>query len=199
MAFRLVLTQPPANDRKDVRDKDVGDNIFLADLPSDYKVYALYYPGAMPDVALETKLRDLGNVTGKNLLVNIGKLNDPQYDRVVAYFGVTEYPVIVVTAIASLASPLEDYVTTYARLDSQHLLNSSDRTVECVQKLFNLFIQGEVAKAVSKAKWSQRKEVLLSLTHLFANALKSVAGFIADRDISVSVLEGKFELKRSGD
>lgn len=193
MAFELVLKERSA------AGKDVGDNIFFSNLPDDYKVYALYYPGAMPDLALENKLRDLGNITGKNLLVNIGRLNDPQYDRVVACFGVKNSPVIIVTAIASLASPLQDYCTAYARLDSQLLLDSPERTIECVQKLFNLFIQGEVQKAVASAKWSEHKEVLRSLSNLFTGALKSVGGFIADRDITVSVLEGKFELKRSGD
>jgi len=40
--------------------------------------------------------------------------------------------------------------------------------------------------------------MLPRLAKSFGDALKAVGGFIARIDISVSVLEGKFELKRSG-
>jgi hypothetical protein len=192
MAFRLILTESPEPG------KDFGENVFFDNLPSDYKVYVFSYPAEMPDTTLEDKLRELGNITGNNLFVNIGRLADPQHDKIVKLFGVKNYPVIIVTAIDALASPAQDYFTAYARLDSKHLLNSPEKTVECVQKLFNLFIQGKVSEAIAQAKWRQRTELVVWLTHFFTEPLKALGGFIAERDISISLLGGKIELKRSG-
>src|SRR5262249_6055868 len=148
MAFQLILQSPAAKARavgegsasRDIKEdsfRDIGENVLFYDLPLDYKVYAFYYPSAMGDPELEQRLRDLGRITGQNLLVNIGGLNDPQLGRIQTLFGIRNYPVIVVTALSDLASPANEYFTAYARLDSKHLLNSAVRTVECVEKLFN--------------------------------------------------------------
>ena len=191
MPFQLVLKEPPTENAK-----SVGENIFFENLPFDYKVYALYYPAAMPDEALEAKLRALGAITGGNLLVNIGRLDDPQLDKIASLFQVKSYSVIIVTAVDALASAGAHYLSAYARLDSKHFLDSPDRVVDCVQRLFNLFIQGKVSDAIAKAKWSQRQELVAWVANVFTNALKSLGGFIAARDISVSLYEGKFELKQ---
>ena len=39
MAYKLVFTERPTEGQK-----DFGENAFLDDLPTDYKVYAFYYP-----------------------------------------------------------------------------------------------------------------------------------------------------------
>jgi tetratricopeptide (TPR) repeat protein len=57
----------------------VGDNIFFENLPHDYKVYVLCYPGTDMNEELRNKLTSLGEQSGKNLLVNFAKLNDPNY------------------------------------------------------------------------------------------------------------------------
>ena len=193
MTYKLVFVERPTESQK-----DFGENVYLDELPADYKVYAFYYAGTMSNEPLEEKLRELGDITGKNLFVNIGKLSDKRYDEIVARFGVKEYPVIIVTAVDSLATPAGEYLSAYVRLDSKHLLDSPDRTIECVRELFNLFLQGKVAEAVSHAKWEQRAAVVVRLGHFFTGALKGLRDFIAARDISVSILEGKFELKRRG-
>ena len=194
MPSRLVFEEAPDS----AGSRAVGENVFFNDLPQECKVFLFYYPAAMPDPNLESKLRSLGQRTGTNLFVNIGWLNDPQYDKIVKYFAIQKNPEIVMTAVPDLASPFQDYATIYARLDSTHLLSSPERTLDCVLKLFNLFIQGKVAEAVAEAKSRERKELLLLVTRSIANALKSIGGFVADRDISISLVEGKFELKRSG-
>jgi len=193
LSYQLVFTSPSEDT------KAVGENVFFADLPTDYKVYAFYYPGALRDPGLEGRLRHLGEQAGKNLFVNIGALDDPQFKRVVSKFSITKYPVIAITAVASLASPTKDHVTTFARLDGKALLDSSEKTVECVQEVFNLFLQGKVADAIGKAKWTERKELLAALGHYFSDALKSLGKFISNHDISFSLTEGKLELKKSGD
>jgi hypothetical protein len=196
MAYKLIFSECPVEGQIT---KDIGENVFLADLPNDYKVYVFYYGGAMANEPLEERLRVLGNITGNNLFVNIGRLNDPQYDEVKKRFGIKQFPVIIMTAIDTLASPVDDYITSFVRLDSKYLLDSPDRTVECVQELFNLFILGKVSKAMSLAKQQQRAELLRELANVFATGFESLKDFIAERDIYISLLEGKFELKRSGD
>jgi hypothetical protein len=204
MAFELVLTEKEpessgaaGSDTKVGAAKGVGKR-FFTDLPKDYKVFLLYYRGAMGDKDLEDKLVELGTNTGKNLFVNLGSAKDPSYEMVQKRFGFKQFPVIIMTAVPDLASPGNEYLTAYAKLDSKQLLKSPEKTVECAEKLFNLFIQGDVAKAISSAKWTQRAELASAVGLVLGNALKAVGGFIASRDISVSVLEGKFELKHSG-
>jgi len=183
----------------DEHTKDIGENVFFGDLDLDYKVYAFYYPGAMPNEVLEKGLRNLGEQTGKNLFVNIGRLDDPEYSKIAKAFELRNLPAIVVTAVADLASADNEYLTAYARLDGKNLLKSADKTIQCLQKLFDLFIRGEVSGAIRQAKWRQRVELLAVVGKTFTEGLKSLGSFVADRDISFSLVEGKFELKRSGD
>jgi hypothetical protein len=205
MPFELVLTEEePESSGAAAGDvpkvgaaKGVG-KCFFTDLPDDYKVFLLYYRAAMGNKALEDKLVELGKNTGKNLFVNLGSAKDPSYGMISKRFGLNQFPVIIMTAVPDLASPANEYLTAYAKLDSKQLLSSPEKTVECAEKLFNLFIQGEVAKAISSAKSIQRAELARAVGHMLGNALKALGGFIASRDISVSVLEGKFELKHSG-
>jgi hypothetical protein len=192
MSYRLILTERPREG-----ERMVGENVFLDDLPADCKVFLFYYPGQLRNKGLEQRLRELGNITGKNLFVNIGGLNDPRLGEIEKRFAIRKNPVVVVTAIDTLASPADEYLTAYARLDSKHLLDSPDRTIECVQELFNLFIQGKVSKAISRAKWQQRTELLAQIGNFFSDALKGIGDFIAETDISFSFVEGKLELKRS--
>jgi hypothetical protein len=177
--------------------KGVGRR-FFTDLPDDYKVFLLYYRAAMGDKDLEDKLVELGKNTGKNLFVNLGSAADPSYEMISKRFGLRQFPVIIMTAVPELASAQDKYLTLYAKLDSKQLLGSAEKTVECAEKLFNLFLQGEVAKAISSAKWTQIGELAGAVGRVIGNALKVIGGFMASRDISVSVLEGKFELKHSG-
>jgi hypothetical protein len=196
MSYDLVFTDPSPSEKS--VERDIGENVVFSDLPSDYRVYALYFPAEPPNGALENSLRDLGRKTAKNLMMYFGSQGDPNLDRILPRFEIKSYPVIVVTALADLASPVDDYVTTYARLDSKHLLNSPERAVQCVEILFSLFLQGEVAKAISQAKWTQRTELASSIARVFGSALKAIGGFIAERDIVISLAIGKLELKRSG-
>jgi hypothetical protein len=68
-----------------------------------------------------------------------------------------------------------------------------------VQELFNLFIQGRVSDAISKAQWQQRADLLAQIGNVFVKALQGFGDFILDTDICVSFVEGKLELKHSGE
>jgi hypothetical protein len=198
MTFEIVLTDAESKGPTTAGAYRGVSRRFFTDLPTDYKVFLLYYRAAMGNQDLEDKLTELGESAGNNLLVNLGSVSDPNYNLIVKRFDIKKFPVIILTAVADLASPNNGDLTAYAKLDNEHLLSSPEKTVECAERLFNLFIQGKVAGAISTAKWTQRAELAGAISHVFVDALKAVAGFIASRDLSVSVLEGKFEVKRSG-
>jgi hypothetical protein len=191
MSFDLLATVPEIQGTK-----DVGENILLANLTDEYKVYAFYYPGQPVDEEFEDMLRAFGRQTGKNLLVNIGRYNDPEYDRIVSAFSIKKYPVLIVTAIEALAASRDEMLTLYARLDSELLLTSPERALKCLEDLFNLFLQGKVEEAVSHAKWAQRAEALRTLGGIFRTVLSKITGLVFDRDISISFAQVKLELKK---
>jgi hypothetical protein len=193
MPYQLVFAEKPSGVIK-----AVGENVFLDSLSTSYKVYLFYYAGAMANHPLEEGLRNLGENTGQNLFVNIGKLDDPKYDEIANRFGIETFPVIIITAVPDLASLINEYLSAYARLDSKHLMGSPERAVQCAQEVFNLFLRGKVAEALANAKSAQRKELLKWLSGLVTGVLKPVLKFIEERDIAFSVVEGKFELKKSG-
>ena len=193
MSYRLVLTEKPA-----VEAKVVGENVFFDDLPPSCKVYLFYYAGAMRNIPLEEGLRNLGEMTGQNLFVNIGRLDDPKFDEISRRFEIGTFPVVVITAVSDLASLVNEYLSAYARIDSKHLTASPEKTVQCAQEVFNLFLRGKVAAALGNAKSTQRKELLKWLGGLVTGVLKPILKFIEERDITFSLVEGKFELKKSG-
>lgn len=193
MPYQLVLSE-----LTDEKTKDFGENIFFDDLPFDYKVYMFYYPSAMPNEDLENKLQSFGKITGANLFINIGRLNDPNYKKIQNKFNIKKLPVIIITAIDKLASTPDNLSTAYVRIDSKNLLNSPDKLMECLQKLFNLFIGGDISEALSEYKKDKLKVFIARLKNMLTHAIKEIWEFIDERDISVSWIEGKFELKRSG-
>jgi hypothetical protein len=197
MAFELVLEEPPFT-AKSGAPKGVSQ-VFFSNLPQDYKVFLLYFRGAMGNPDLEDRLVEFGKQTGHNLLVNLCSANDPNYDMISERFDIRKFPAIIVTAVPSLAAAGDEYLTTFAKLDNTQLLSSPERTIQCAEELFHLFIRGKVAEAASKAKWAQRAEVAGAVAKALENALKAVGSVLARLELSFSVLEGKFELKYSGD
>jgi hypothetical protein len=192
MTYRLTLNAP-----EKAKSKDLGENVFLNNLPQDYKVYLFYYPGAMANETLEDNLRRLGDITGKNLFVNIAKLNDPNYSKIVNYFKINELPVIVMTAVSELSSNEDTSVSAFVRIDNKNLLNSNDRIIIYLQNLYNLFLGGNISEALKKAKRTEIETYVRSFTEIISNALGKILKFFDERDISISLAEGKFELKRN--
>jgi hypothetical protein len=88
MSYSLAFIKKTEN--LDEKDRDIGENIFFDCLPYNYQVYLFYYPGAMPNEDLESKLQSFGNITGNNLFINIGRFNDPNYGKIVCIFEITK-------------------------------------------------------------------------------------------------------------
>jgi hypothetical protein len=195
MSYQLILSEPV-----DEGKKDIGENVFFEGIPVEYKVYLFYYPSVMPNEDLENKLRKLGEITGKNLFVNIGRLNDPNYSKIKKKFEITNLPVIIMTGIDEVAS-IEDgvyYSTAYVRLDNEKLLNSTDLTIKSLERLFNLFINQEIVQALKQAQKDGRNALVSYIKNEMSIVLKKLGRYLSERDIGVSLFEGKFELKKSG-
>ncbi len=192
MTYQVIFSGPID------KTKDVGENIFLDNLPSDYAVYLFYYPGAVRDDDLENRLRDFGEITGKNLLVNIGHLNDPSFGKMVEMFKIERFPVLIMTAVDNLASSNTELLTAYVRMDSSRIFTSPEFIIKCLQGLFNMFIIGSISEAMVQAKKNERKALISQLKTIVINSLKGIGDFIKEIDISVSLTEGKFELRSKG-
>ncbi len=192
MTYQLVLDEAGQSGTK-----AVGDNVFLANLPVEFPVYAFYYPAEMPDSELEGLLRKLGGRAGNNLFVNIGRLDDPQLDKIARKFEIKSFPSVVVTAIADLAAPQSASVTAYVRLDGR-VLSDPHRAITHIENLYLLFLRGSVAEAIKTARWTSKVELARRLGRVIRDGLRRIGSFVADRDLSVSILEGRFELKKSG-
>lgn len=177
------------------RTRDIGENVFFNDLPFDYEVYILYYPGTSLNKDLTDRLRNLGDIAGKNLFVNIAKLDDPNYKKIVNKFEIRTFPTIIVTAIDKLASPSTEHYTAYVKIDNKKLLNSPDLAIECIDKVFHLFIQGEISKAISEHR---RIVNLFRIKSSINGAIKGIGGYLKEWEITISFIPGKLEIKPSG-
>lgn len=193
MPYQLVLSESGEEG-----DRDVGENIFLDNLPSDYSIYLFYYPSPVGNPELEQILRNLGDMTGTNLFVNMGKLNDPKYRSIANQFDIKTLPVIIVSGLEDLASDSTGSYTAFVKIDSGRMLNAPDQLLESLNKIFNLFITGQISEAIKQERRDERNLLLRRLGNVVASAMTGVGKYIADTDISVSVMQGKFELKRSG-
>lgn len=192
MPYRLLLMKPI-----DQKSRTAQVDVYLDNLPTDYKVYLFYYPSPVRNNDLENKLRSFGNNTDRNLFINIGSLRDPKYNKIARDFEIRDLPVIIITAISKLASVgTEAYCpTVYVRIDSKYLLKDTNKAIELVSKVFNLFISGRVLEALQQARLEQQKAFLSYIKDIIIKGLKEIAGHINEKDISISLLEGKLEVK----
>lgn len=195
MTYKLVLLEP----KVEGREKAVGENVFLDNLDYDYKVYLFYYPGAMPNDELEEKLRTLGNITGNNLFLNIGQLNDRKFDMIREKFKIQTTPVIIITGIDGIASLKENssLSTAYVRLDNEDLLKSVNKTIKCVQTIYYSFIGGDIVEALKLAKEYNRDSTISLIKGKLADSLIAVGYYFEQRDIEVSIDSFKFAIKKS--
>jgi hypothetical protein len=191
MPYQLILQEAEQE-----ATKAVGENIFLANLPAEFPVYAFYYPAEMPDYDFENLLRKLGGRTGNNLFVNIGRLDDPQFDRIVRKFEITSFPALVLTAVADLAAPDDELMNAYVRLDGG-LIAKPDQAIKFVEDLYLMFLRGEIAQAIKRTSRKNKTELARAVGRHIIAALGKVGTFVAERDWSVSILQGRFEVKKS--
>jgi hypothetical protein len=195
MAYDLVFVEKP--DPGGRADKAVGDSVFLANLPANPKVFAFFYQGSTGAKAVEEGLRALGHKTGDNLFVNIGSQADPDYDKAEKRFRITGWPVVVVTAVSPLAAT-PDGDSAFVRLDSKALFAKPEELVRVVEELFNLFLGGEISRAVRTGWTQQGKAALVAAGERIWSVVQPVINWIARRDFTVEFADVKIEVKESG-
>ncbi len=189
MTYQLTLSTPHASG---TRNRDVFENVVLTDIPRNYEVYLLCFPGTNMNEDLRQELEKFGSYGGEMLFVNFATRLDRNYGMIKDMFNITTWPTLIMTGTEKLASPPTDHCTAYLKMDNKELLNTPDQAIECVERLFHLFLEGEVAKAIQVQKSSAREAVLKDI---LAHALNGVVGFLRQWEISVSFIEGRLSLK----
>jgi hypothetical protein len=194
VSYRLLIVEP----KTEGQERAVGENVFLDDLKSDYKVYLFYYPGAMGDENLENKLRNLGAISGRNLFVNIAQLDDPKYETIKEKFKITKTPVIVMTGTDGIGSLKDESLSAaYVKIDNKDRLKSVDTTVECVQMLFNLFIGGRIFEALNSGRSYNLDTNISLIKNKITDALNDIGKFLWEKDIDISILGCQFSIRDS--
>ena len=87
------------------------------------------------------------------------------------------------------------FLREYVRLDNNHLLESIDLVSRSIDRVFSLFISGRINDALKQAKHDKMEAVILTLKSLVTNEFAKVGKYLYDKDISISLIPGKFELK----
>jgi hypothetical protein len=193
LSNQLILYGPEKKKQKSA--KAVGEKILFNDLPADSKVYLLYYPPfTNRNMDLESKLREFGNDTAKNLFVNIGTLGDPSFILLAPMFGgFNDLPVVIITGNPEVASRPAEFKTAFVKFEGK-ALNSPDLAIESMEKVCLLFLQGRFAEALRQPGKYNRKALLSSLRTVISNGLKGLKGI----EFDVELLGVKFGVKYSG-
>jgi hypothetical protein len=205
MTFNLELLEEKSIDGE----RAVGRDVILDNLKYDYKVFLFYYSGASSYDELEKKLEDLGKRAGNNLFVNISDLADPKFDLIASKFQIRNTPVIVITGVEGIASlgsspprpstepptTSETYSTAFVRIDNKDLLKSTDVAIESATKVFNLFLQGEIKKALVESKFDEKKVKRSKILGKIISALNEIRNFMWQKDVEVEFAGFKLATK----
>ena len=177
----------------------VSDLKLASDVPSDSEVYIFYIPGITTLPELSNTLISWGKTTGKNAFMGLLSGDAPDYKTIVSYFNVKKSPAIIISATPAFASDNEKAATTaYARIDNLRMLSNQTEITECIQEIYNLFIQNKMKEAISTAKKEGFKENLtFYLGKLKDNAGKAVNEFFKTHDVNIDVFKGKIVITPS--
>ncbi|MGZ4852778.1 MAG: hypothetical protein ACXV3D_06275 [Halobacteriota archaeon] len=189
MTYQLVLSAPHDSG---VTTKDVFENVIFSDMPRNYEVYLLCFPGTSMNEDLREELRKFGTYGGAVLFVNFATKLDRNYGMIRNTFDITTWPTLIMTGLEKLASPPTDPCTAYVKIDNKELLNAPTQAIECVDKIFHLFLEGEISKAIEVQTRSAREA---RMKEIITRALTGVLGFLRQWEIDVSFIEGRLSLK----
>jgi hypothetical protein len=119
---------------------------------------------------------------------------DPDYDKAERRFGIRKWPVIIVTAISPLAAT-PDGDNAFVRLDNRSLFERPEELVRTVEELLNLFLGGQIARAVATGWREGGKAALIAAAQRIWSVIKPVITWVAERDLTLEFLGVKIELK----
>lgn len=177
----------------------VSDLKLASEVPSDSEVYIFYIPGITTLPELSNTLISWGKTTGKNAFVGLLSSDAPDYKTIVSYFNVKKSPAIIISAAPAFASDNEKAATTaYARIDNLRMLSNQAEITECIQEIYNLFIQNKMKEAISTAKKEGfKKNLKFYLGKLKDDAGKAVNEFFKTHDVNIDVFKGKIVITPS--
>jgi hypothetical protein len=191
MAYSLVHS---VNDP--VSDRIIGENVYIENMPHDSDIFVFYYPStSAPYTDLEDKLRAYGEKSEKAVFVNMSKVGGDKYSKIIKRFEIEGLPVIVITGrdtIAGLQTEDNKDKTVFVRLDKKNLLKDGGRTMEVVEEIVNLFMEGKISEAFRQAKASQHVAVLVRVKEIVSRLLTSID------EITIGLIDGSFKVKFKG-
>jgi len=164
-------------------------------IPSDCEVYVFYIPGIKDkNQDLQKTLTDWGAASGKNVFVGMLTQDAFIYKQIIKLFNISNAPAVVVSALPKFATD-EEYKnarTVYARIDNEKLIRDQDESIKCIQKIYNLFLQGQVKQAIADAKKAQWRESFnYYLGRLRDGAGHALSEFLKREKIVVDILKGQ--------
>lgn len=186
------------NPDPNVRKLAVEQLKLASQIPSDCQVYVFYIPGIKDkSQELPKTLTDWGAESGKNVFVGLLTKDAPDYRNIITLFKISNTPAVVVSALPRFATD-EEYknaTTVYARIDNDRLIGDADASIKCIQKIYNLFMQGQVKQAIADAKKAQWKK---SFNH-YLGLLRDAAGhalseFLKGEKIVFDLLKGQITI-----
>jgi hypothetical protein len=157
------------------------EDIILDDIPNNCRVYCFVFGPSDADETIKKDLENLGREYGNNLFVGFWSMADPRYNDMAIYFELKNLPAIVITAESSLASIVGKSSivgSAFVRLDNHTLLSEVESLKQLVRLLYNLFITGEVAKAMKQAKEARESVSIM-------NILRNVKKFFTDALVKI--------------
>jgi len=177
----------------------VSDLKLASEVPSDSEVYIFYIPGITTLPELSNTLISWGKTTGKNAFVGLLSGDAPDYKTIISYFNVKKSPAVIISGAPAFASDDEKAATTaYARIDNLRMLSNQAKITECIQELYNLFIQNKVKEAISTAKKEGFKQNFkYYLGKVKDEAGKAVNEFFKTHDVNIDVFKGKIVISPS--
>ena len=181
MSYRLVLTK---NDQDGGR--ILGENVFIENLPSASDIFIFFYPSESFSMeSLETWLRNYDKKIGVKIFVNMGRIGDRNYQRIVRHFEIKTLPVIIITGKDDIASIKDgnDSKTVYVKFEGGSLKNL-ERTISFVEKAVNLLIDDKIKEAQQQTREFLFSTIKDSILRTFQNI----------QEISVGLLDGTFKV-----
>ena len=189
MAYSLVRIREQEDPKR-----VIGSNVYFDNLPAESSVFIFYYPNpGLYFGELEARMKSYGQQTGDQIFVNMGRIGDKNYSRLVNEFRIDPLPVVIITGRDTVAMGQTDIglETAYVRIDNKSLFKNLDRALNILGQIVNLYLSGRIAEGYKRAKNTQRTAILYSIKNSILAVLKSI------EEISIDFVSGGFTLKRN--
>ena len=157
----------------------VDRNVRLRGVPDDCRVYSFVFRQSQIDSRIKTELHAIGDESGLNLFVGLWDMSDPNYIKMNEIFNLGKLPAVIMTADSSL-STVSDTENAYVRIDDERLLDKPEEFTKLINELYNLFLRGDVTKAIRKTHSTQISILLSNLLKEIKTAIGEVASKIIE-------------------